>query len=112
MPVLAFISKKSNIETPVVSLPVPEVVGIANNGFKGPGTGTAFPIGAFTYSKKSAGYVAYKFAALAVSILEPPPTATYPSNFPSIAKRMASLNDSSVGSTLTLSKTFTLIDSF
>ena len=39
------------------TLPVPIVVGMATNGFKSPGTGVPLPIGAFTYSRKSAGYV-------------------------------------------------------
>ena len=34
--------------TPVVSLPVPAVVGIAISGFSGPGTGKPLPIGGFT----------------------------------------------------------------
>ena len=34
--------------TPVVSLPVPAVVGIAISGFKRPGTGSPPPIGGFT----------------------------------------------------------------
>ena len=34
--------------TPVVSLPVPAVVGIAISGFSGPGTGRPLPIGGFT----------------------------------------------------------------
>ena len=48
MPVFACMSTRSKIATPVVSLPVPAVVGIANNGFSGPGTGTPLPIGGFT----------------------------------------------------------------
>ena len=36
-------------------------------------------------------------------MLEPPPTATNPSNAPSVANAIASLNDASVGSMLTLS---------
>ena len=48
MPVLAPISTKSKIATPVVSLPVPAVVGMATSGFNGPGTGRASPIGALT----------------------------------------------------------------
>jgi hypothetical protein len=48
MPVLACILVKSKIDTPVVSLPVPAVVGIAINGFRGPGTGRPLPMGGFT----------------------------------------------------------------
>ncbi len=44
--------------TPVVSLPVPAVVGIAIIGLNGPGTGTPLPIGGLTYVMKSAGWVA------------------------------------------------------
>ena len=47
-PVFACISSKSNMAPPVVSLPVPAVVGTQINGFKGPGIGIPFPIGAFT----------------------------------------------------------------
>ena len=48
MPVFAFISVKSKIATPVVSLPVPAVVGMAISGFRGPGAGSPLPIGALT----------------------------------------------------------------
>ena len=48
MPVFVLISKKSKIATPVVSLPVPAVVGIANKGLHMPGTGAPFPTGLFT----------------------------------------------------------------
>ena len=47
-PVLARISKKSNMDTPVVSDPVPEVVGTAMCGLSGPGTGAPSPMGALT----------------------------------------------------------------
>jgi hypothetical protein len=44
--------------------------------FTGPGTGSPRPTGAFTKSRKSAvGKEAYRLAALAVSMTEPPPTA-------------------------------------
>lgn len=48
MPVLACIRLRSKMLTPVVSLPVPAVVGIAISGFSGPGTGSPLPIGGFT----------------------------------------------------------------
>ncbi len=48
MPVLACIPVRSKMVTPVVSLPVPAVVGTAISGLSGPGTGSALPIGAFT----------------------------------------------------------------
>ena len=40
------------------------------------------PIGALTKSKNSAACVEYRLAALAVSIVLPPPTATNESNLP------------------------------
>ena len=48
MPVLACILLKSKMLTPVVSLPVPAVVGIAIKGLSGPGTGRPLPIGGLT----------------------------------------------------------------
>ena len=48
MPVLACSRVRSKMLTPVVSLPVPAVVGIAISGFSGPGTGSPLPIGGFT----------------------------------------------------------------
>ena len=48
MPVLAFIASRSKMATPVVSLPVPVVVGTAIRGFSGPGTGSPLPMGALT----------------------------------------------------------------
>ena len=48
IPVFASNSSRSKIATPVVSLPVPDVVGIAIRGFSGPGTGRPSPMGAFT----------------------------------------------------------------
>ena len=57
IPDLAFILIRSKMATPVVSLPVPPVVGIATRGYRGPGTGVPDPIGAFTYVRNSAGCV-------------------------------------------------------
>src|SRR5215212_732970 len=57
------------------------------------------------YSTTGAGCVATRFATLAVSRLDPPPTPTNPSNPPSIAKSVASWKDPRVGSTRTRSKT-------
>jgi hypothetical protein len=49
-------------------------------------------MGALTKSKKSAsGWLAYKLAALHVSMTEPPPTATYTSYWPRLATAIASL---------------------
>jgi hypothetical protein len=48
MPVFAFSARRLKIAMPVVSEPVPEVVGQAMCGFTGPGTFRPPPIGAFT----------------------------------------------------------------
>jgi hypothetical protein len=48
MPVFACMRIKSKMATPVVSLPVPAVVGMATSGLTGPGTGSPFPIGGLT----------------------------------------------------------------
>lgn len=102
--------------TPVVSLPVPAVVGTgsreqvradhvtpsevvvtgrclpAMSGLRAPVTGFPLPTGALTKSRKSAsGWQAYRLAALQVSITEPPPTATNTSKEPLLANAMASL---------------------
>jgi hypothetical protein len=53
--------------------------------------------------RKSAGWVAYRFAALVVSMTEPPPIETKPSAFASTANCAAARKDPSVGSTLTSS---------
>ena len=76
MPVFTCMLTRSKMATPVVSLPVPAVVGMAIIGAKGPGTGVPFPMGALTYSRKSAGCEAYRLATLHVSMVDPPPTAT------------------------------------
>jgi len=90
---------------PVVSEPVPAVVGIAMCGRSVPGTGRPFPTGALTKSSSSwEGKVAKRLAALAVSITEPPPTETKASQSFSRAKSMAAWKEASVGSTTTSSK--------
>ena len=76
MPVLALSERRLKIAMPVVSDPVPDVVGHAMCGLTGPGTFCPPPIGAFTYVMNSAGCDAYRFAALQVSMTEPPPTDT------------------------------------
>ncbi len=48
MPVFAFSERRLKIAIPVVSEPVPEVVGHAMCGLTGPGTFCPPPIGAFT----------------------------------------------------------------
>lgn len=54
MPVLAFLETRSKIAVPVVSEPVPAVVGTAISGFNGLVTGRPLPRGALTKSRKSA----------------------------------------------------------
>ena len=48
IPVFASIESRSKIATPVVSLPVPAVVGIQIMGLIGPGPGFPLPIGELT----------------------------------------------------------------
>mmetsp|Transcript_27274 Transcript_27274/g.70104 ORF Transcript_27274/g.70104 Transcript_27274/m.70104 type:complete len:278 (+) Transcript_27274:731-1564(+) len=106
MPVLARRGVWSKMATPVVSDPVPAVVGTAMSGLMGAVAGTArpAPTGAFTKSRKAAsGCAAYRFITFAVSMEEPPPTAMYASKPPRRAKVMAAPRDTSVGSTDTLS---------
>lgn len=74
MPVLAFLETRSKIAVPVVSEPVPAVVGTATSGSRGLVTGRPLPRGALTKSRKSAsGKTVYRFISLAVSMTEPPP---------------------------------------
>ncbi len=54
MPVLARFVTRSKMAVPVVSEPVPAVVGTAIRGFKGLSIGSPFPSGAFTKSRNSA----------------------------------------------------------
>ena len=85
----------SRIAVPVVSEPVPAVVGTAIKGRKALAIGRPFPIGALMKSNKSASLYTenlqgisrerdgtdrnptYKLAALAVSITLPPPTLSW-----------------------------------
>src|SRR5207237_8525759 len=55
MPVLAWSREKSKMLTPVVSLPVPAVVGIAMSGLRAPGTGSPLPIGGLTACRQADG---------------------------------------------------------
>ena len=103
MPVFALSAVSVKIEMPVVSEPVPDVVGHAMCGRSGPGTRCPAPIGALTYVMNSAGWLAYRLAALHVSMTEPPPTDTKPSTFDSRANRVACWNERSVGSMATSS---------
>jgi hypothetical protein len=54
IPVLARFETRSKIAVPVVSDPVPAVVGTAMRGFSGLSMGRPFPRGAFTKSRNSA----------------------------------------------------------
>jgi hypothetical protein len=58
MPVFALSEVNAKMAMPVVSEPVPAVVGQAMCGLTGTGTRWAAPIGAFTYVMNSAGCVA------------------------------------------------------
>ena len=98
MPVFKPTDLRSTIVMPVVSLPVPQVVGHAMCGFSLPGIGLALPIGALMYAMRSSGYVDSRLAAFAVSITEPPPSETKPSNAPSRANAAAASKESLFGS--------------
>src|SRR3569833_234320 len=89
--VLACLVSLSLLAVPVVSLPVPAVVGMAMRGFSGLSMGRPLPRGALTKSRKSAsGYEVYRFMSLAVSMTEPPPTARKASGSKGLAQSMAS----------------------
>lgn len=104
IPVFALFSTKSKMAVPVVSEPVPAVVGTATNGFKGFVMGNPLPSGALTKSRKSAsGKQVYRFMSFAVSMTEPPPTARKASGFHGFANAIASLIELSFGSVLHLS---------
>lgn len=69
MPVFAFLATRSKIAVPVVSLPVPAVVGTAIKGRSALVMGRPRPRGALTKSRKSAsGKHVYRFMSLAVSM--------------------------------------------
>lgn len=92
MPVLARFATRSKMAVPVVSEPVPAVVGMAISGFSALSMGRPLPSGALTKSRKSAsGYSVYKFMSFAVSMTEPPPTARKASGAYGFAKLIASL---------------------
>ena len=103
---------------PVVSEPVPAVVGTATSGKSFEGMGKPLPNGALTKSRKSAsvyisvvkeqqvndiipGKVVYKFMSFAVSITLPPPTARNASGLYLLLTSIAAFTLSSFGSTLT-----------
>lgn len=76
MPVLALLSTRSKMAVPVVSDPVPAVVGTAIRGSSGFSIGRPAPSGALTKSRNAAsGYAVYRFISFAVSMTDPPPTA-------------------------------------
>lgn len=78
---------------PVVSEPVPAVVGMAMSGESCFRTGRPLPRGALTKSRNSAsGWLTYRFAILAVSMTEPPPTARKPSAPDFLANSIAPVN--------------------
>ena len=81
MPVLACIVDRSKIATPVVSLPVPAVVGMAISGLSGPGTGLRLADRRVDVVEESAGIGRVEIGGLGGVDTEPPPTATKPSNF-------------------------------
>ena len=92
MPVLAFFSTRSKMAVPVVSEPVPAVVGTAINGLSFLVTGRPLPSGALTKSRKLAsGKVVYRFMSFAVSMTLPPPTARKASPLRGLAQSIASL---------------------
>lgn len=92
IPVLKFMDVMSRMAVPVVSEPVPAVVGTAINGLSLSSMGRPLPTGALMKSNRSASLYTvnlgfslilhqqfsfcstYKFAALAVSMTLPPPT--------------------------------------
>jgi len=83
---------EKRVTVPVVSEPVPAVVGIAISGDSDFRIGRPFPRGALTKSRNSAsGWFKYKFAILAVSMTEPPPTAINPSTPASLVNLIASV---------------------
>ena len=84
---------------PETAEPVPEVVGIARCGLIGDGGVLPSPIGGFAWSIIGEGCAETRFATLAVSMLDPPPTETKPSASCSMAKSAASWKESIVGST-------------
>src|SRR3954454_250451 len=89
----------SRIATVVASAPEPQVVGIASNDLSGDGGLRPSPTGGLTYSMISPPWVEIRSDTFAVSIDDPPPSPTKPSNPPSTAKAAASANESAVGST-------------
>ena len=93
IPVFALADVRSKIAVPVVSEPVPAVVGIAMSGESDLRIGWPLPRGALTKSRNwASGWFTYRFAILAVSMTEPPPTAMKPSAPDFLAKSIASVS--------------------
>ena len=106
IPVLTCSFSTSRTQIVVLSEPVPVVVGTATSGLSGFVGFLPPPTGALMYSSSSPGLVVIRLMALAVSMLDPPPTATKASQGPdSRAHSTASRRLSSVGSTCTRSNT-------
>ena len=101
MPVLTFRRQDVDHADRVLSLPVPAVVGRAISGFRGFVGARPSPIGGFRYVKTVPSFVESRFIALAVSMTEPPPTATNPSTPAWRAQAAATSTEASVGSTWT-----------
>lgn len=92
IPVFDLWVERSKMAVPVVSEPVPAVVGMAIRGFKGEGIGRPAPRGALTKVRKGVvGKVQKRFMSLAVSMTEPPPKARKASGWRGWAKAIAAL---------------------
>ena len=108
MPVFTCWASTSRTQIVVLSLPVPVVVGTATSGLSGWRGARPPPTGLLTYSRSSPSLVPSRLVALAVSMADPPPTATYASKGPSARPNAtASSSEASVGSTWARSKTTT-----
>ncbi len=79
IPLLTPSPTTSRTATVVASEPVPDVVGTATCAISGPPGLRPPPIGGLTYSITSPPWVAIRLAALAVSMVEPPPIDRKPS---------------------------------
>ena len=76
MPVFTRWEVRSKIAVPVVSEPVPAVVGMAIRGLRAWVMGCALPSGAGMKAwRGTVGWLRQRFRSLVVSITEPPPTA-------------------------------------
>ena len=98
MPVLTLSDGRSSTATAVTSEPVPDVVGTATTGIRGPGGTRAPPSGALIQSRNVPPCVAMSAATLAESRAEPPPTPSTPSAPEATQASATSRIESSVGS--------------